>query len=626
MMLPETEYKNLPILMEIKQMGKRIWIKKKRLVRLAACCIVTMVISMASLHASLIFEHNGEVQFELTDNGNFSGAAIVEQSTETPTINAFIFDYQAQTALWAEDNHTVHFPNTFENKTRAFPETGLIIENKEGEQVAEILSEGKLYLHGDKRQLVGGVSYVDATAVFEWNLVVEEFEMQYQNITTPDGLEGKIESNGNDLYYYIKDHLGSIRQVISETGALAMSTNYQAYGNQERNLISPVTVRESFTGKEFDEDGAENGANGIQLYYFGARFYDSETGIWNGIDPAERLFNPYAYCAGNPVIFVDPNGEDFGISAVITGAILGAYLAGASYSVSTMYTDQQWSWEDFGMSALAGGIAGAVCAPVGAGVGQAIGSLTSEWAGGLAAFTTGFASGASSGFVGGFTSGLILSGGDMGAVFSGAGWGALSGGIFGGAGGLFQYGIDMKYSPYKWESGGSGYKGRGRFLQDEFADIAEGPVEGAYVPSTEYNPDYGRYGWTRKYSSGLDKPHFGIDHAQEIGTPVRASYEGRVRRASGRGLGGSRHVVRQQVTMSSGKTYNVDYGHLQKRIVRPGMFVKKGDIIGYLGTKGIPRAYPPHLHHQIWRSLPGGKMGFIQPRYNEWYLNYPMVQ
>jgi RHS repeat-associated protein len=48
-------------------------------------------------------------------------------------------------------------------------------------------------------------------------------------------------------------------------------------------------------------------------YDYGARFYDPQIGRWNVIDgKAEKHLNQssYLYCNGNPVIYMDPNGQD----------------------------------------------------------------------------------------------------------------------------------------------------------------------------------------------------------------------------------------------------------------------------------------------------------------------------
>ncbi|UWP94031.1 RHS repeat-associated core domain-containing protein (plasmid) [Aliiroseovarius crassostreae] len=70
-----------------------------------------------------------------------------------------------------------------------------------------------------------------------------------------------------------------------------------------------------FTGKELDED--------VQLYYFGARYYDPRTSVWQSPDPvlagylggtlaggvfAPRNLSLYSYAGGNPVRVTDPEG------------------------------------------------------------------------------------------------------------------------------------------------------------------------------------------------------------------------------------------------------------------------------------------------------------------------------
>ena len=62
-------------------------------------------------------------------------------------------------------------------------------------------------------------------------------------------------------------------------------------------------TRYTFSGKEKD---AETGYS-----YFGARYYDSEGSIWLSVDPMADKYpsmSAYMYCAGNPVMIIDPNG------------------------------------------------------------------------------------------------------------------------------------------------------------------------------------------------------------------------------------------------------------------------------------------------------------------------------
>jgi RHS repeat-associated protein len=64
--------------------------------------------------------------------------------------------------------------------------------------------------------------------------------------------------------------------------------------------------RYKFTAKELD--------NETNYTYFGARYYDSDLSVWLSVDPLSDKYpslSPYAYCANNPVILVDPDGMSF---------------------------------------------------------------------------------------------------------------------------------------------------------------------------------------------------------------------------------------------------------------------------------------------------------------------------
>src|SRR5690606_9966898 len=78
----------------------------------------------------------------------------------------------------------------------------------------------------------------------------------------------------------------------------------------------------------------------VNLYYFGARWYDAELGMWLSPDPAGQYFNPYSYADGNVVMLVDADGNFFFVAAILVGAAIGAYYGGAKATGS-------WTWEGF---------------------------------------------------------------------------------------------------------------------------------------------------------------------------------------------------------------------------------------------------------------------------------------
>jgi len=112
--------------------------------------------------------------------------------------------------------------------------------------------------------------------------------------------------------YRTYDHLGSTRMVLSGTDAgfsVEEEMNYYAYGEQIPVLEPAVGARETFTGKEFDQEGeVESVTDGIDAYYFGYRMYDPAIGMWQATDPLPEFWNEYSYVGADPVNYVDPWG------------------------------------------------------------------------------------------------------------------------------------------------------------------------------------------------------------------------------------------------------------------------------------------------------------------------------
>jgi murein DD-endopeptidase MepM/ murein hydrolase activator NlpD len=88
------------------------------------------------------------------------------------------------------------------------------------------------------------------------------------------------------------------------------------------------------------------------------------------------------------------------------------------------------------------------------------------------------------------------------------------------------------------------------------------------------------------------KFHWGMDFSAPKGTPVYATGNGKVERVrrSRRGYG-------NQVKINHGFGYKTFYAHLDRYVVRKNQKVKRGDLIGYVGTSGISTA--PHLHYEV---------------------------
>jgi RHS repeat-associated protein len=234
------------------------------------------------------------------------------------------------------------------------------------------------------------------------------------------GIAGeRMQKTGNtyEINYYITDHLGSTRVVVSSGGTVVGTNDYYPFGKLwESAGTQAPTTRYLFSGKEKQITG------GINYMDFGSRMYDDFLGRWFTHDPQsyKRPWeSPYGYCGGNPVSRIDENGELWWLSSLISGAISW---------VSNGLTTGHWGIKSFLIGAAAG--------VVGAGVGAAATSLATSWgvSSGLAGVIGSTVGGAASGAFN-----ATLTGGNIGqgALFGGIG------GLAGGATGLATK--DMKF-------------------------------------------------------------------------------------------------------------------------------------------------------------------------------------
>ncbi len=88
------------------------------------------------------------------------------------------------------------------------------------------------------------------------------------------------------------------------------------------------------------------------------------------------------------------------------------------------------------------------------------------------------------------------------------------------------------------------------------------------------------------------KMHKGMDFTAPRGTPVFATGDGKVIRADNRSSGYGNHI-----RLDHGYGYKTLYAHLYKYNVKRGQKVKRGDVIGFVGSTG--RSQAPHLHYEV---------------------------
>jgi len=91
------------------------------------------------------------------------------------------------------------------------------------------------------------------------------------------------------------------------------------------------------------------------------------------------------------------------------------------------------------------------------------------------------------------------------------------------------------------------------------------------------------------------KKHTGVDFSLEVGNPVHATGEGKIKytKSSLSGYG-------KQVHIDHDFGFQTKYGHLDKILVKKSQWVKRGDLIGYSGNSGKSTA--PHLHYEVIKN------------------------
>ena len=255
-----------------------------------------------------------------------------------------------------------------------------------------------------------------------------------------DLVAGGYRDEAGNAHFPVMDAQSNVRGYATSDG-IQSAYDYFAYGTVVDLATDAGDDNKRWQDKEFD---GEHGR-----YYFGARYFDPFFGLWLSPDPAGQFANPYTY-GGDPVNFVDPNGE-FAFVPVLIGAAIGAIVGGTTAYANCSGKDG-CGWEALKMA----GVGGAVGAAGGAAAGAVSGISTSAvglvgvstHSGALAAATGGAIEGVAGGLA---SSAVAYSLGDhafnfgefLGTTFGGA----AIGGFMGGAFSLVGYGLSDEY---KW--------------------------------------------------------------------------------------------------------------------------------------------------------------------------------
>ena len=137
---------------------------------------------------------------------------------------------------------------------------------------------------------------------------------------------GYVDYSGETPIYhtYLTDHQGNVRVVVDENAAVKQVNHYYPYGALFAESTNGNVQPYKYNGKELDR------MHGLDWYDHGARHNDAAIGRWHVMDTlCEKYYDvsPYAYCAGDPVNAIDPDGKSIWTKMLKTTMKIGSRVA-----------------------------------------------------------------------------------------------------------------------------------------------------------------------------------------------------------------------------------------------------------------------------------------------------------
>ncbi len=278
---------------------------------------------------------------------------------------------QQRELIWDEENRIASIADNGALYSYIYDASGERVMKNNG-QGQTISIDGSQTGNGGK---IGNYTiYVNPYVVVRSGQFTKHFYIESQRVVTKlgegsDGLDLNGNGNGNDLeafqYYYHPDHLGSSSYITDIDGEVTQHIEYFPFGEtflEEHSNTDRTPYL--FNGKELDEETG--------LYYYGARYYDARTSVWQSVDPPLLdgryldgdlnlgIYNPnnlaaYSYTWNNPVKYTDPDGKIVFLpilAAAWAVVEIGLAVYDAYDTVKTLSDPNNSAWE----KTVAGGL------------------------------------------------------------------------------------------------------------------------------------------------------------------------------------------------------------------------------------------------------------------------------
>jgi RHS repeat-associated protein len=231
---------------------------------------------------------------------------------------SFTYDANGNQTGWQDDvsaqNRQMEWDE--ENRIKTLSDNGYLTQytyDAAGTRVLKSVGNGQtVSINGKKVATSSGTGnytiYVNPYQVVQSSGYTKHIFIEGQRIVSKLGVSSKSGSNRDAFqFYYHPDHLGNSAFITDAKGEVYQHLEYFPFGEtfvaEESNQQRTPYL---YNGKEQDDETG--------MYYYGARYYDAITSIWQGVDPSWDLPNqigtsPYAYVQNNPITYIDPDGQ-----------------------------------------------------------------------------------------------------------------------------------------------------------------------------------------------------------------------------------------------------------------------------------------------------------------------------
>ena len=284
--------------------------------RLTSASYLEGSVAKASFSGSYQYDAGGNLT-SITEGGTTLSPVISGNRIDRIGTSACTYDAKGRQISSAHDGRTVVY-NLLDRPQKITLSGGKVIDYKyaaDGTKLQEKTTSG------------GSVKTVD----YVGNCIYEDGILKKILL---DGAYASLSGSQVSYHFFLRDHLGSIRVVASEAGAVEQVNHYYPYGS--RFSAGGGDNRFLYTGKELNPDSA--------LYDFHARLMSPATGRFVTLDPdAEkyRSVSPYAYCAGNPINLVDSEGKAVIVVNIVGGVVSAVINYGGQVVANIITYDEE---------------------------------------------------------------------------------------------------------------------------------------------------------------------------------------------------------------------------------------------------------------------------------------------